>query len=309
MNELLHLVARCYERRVNAVESDGWVVSLAARGHNGVVYRAQSDTCILAAKVSNIDGRDRAGREKKALAAIGALQDRGVPEVIATASRPNGLGIDVVLMTWCEGTPLHASPPTTSPLWERIVHALAEIHNLPIVEPLPEAVLGVSPRQVVEDMRVRLVPSDDQLFARAARSVPDTLPPGPRSVIHCDANLENVLVADDGSITIVDWENAGLGDPCFDVGDLLASPALVTRDPAELAPLAKLHAQLAGDERLVERTLLYSQLMIAWWVIRLRQELRSPVPRLDGVKRHDVVALQELLAVYEKRAESLFQAS
>jgi len=116
----------------------------------------------------------------------------------------------------------------------------------------------------------------------------------------------SLVLVDETGVTILDWENSGWGDPCFDVGDLVASPKLLGRDVEELEQLIELHAERLGDARLAARTRAHARLMVAWWVVRLQQELSAPTPRLEGVHRPDERTMEELLASYERWATELF---
>lgn len=55
------------------------------------------------------------------------------------------------------------------------------------------------------------------------------------SVVHGDANRENALVDDRGSITIIDWTDTTLGCPAVDL-DLLIGVGDSAADPAEVVP-------------------------------------------------------------------------
>jgi Ser/Thr protein kinase RdoA (MazF antagonist) len=50
------------------------------------------------------------------------------------------------------------------------------------------------------------------------------------AAVHGDLQLDNVLIDVRGSITFVDWEYAGCGDPAWDVGTL--AQELISRSPA-----------------------------------------------------------------------------
>lgn len=307
MKDLAGFIAGCHRDGVERADYGEWTIELAARGFNGIVYRARADDDDLAAKVSRLDDRDRVGREVDALETLGALGYTGVPKLVGAIREIEDMPVAVVLMGWRQGEPLAAPPAPGSSVWAHVVRALAEIHMLEPVggSSLRDAVLGLSLDQVVEDM-LRRTHGSSELVVRAAEGVPRSLPPARRSLIHCDANLRNVLVDHDGAVTVLDWENAGWGDPCFDVGDLLASPQLLALDAQRFEPLIELHAELLGDPQLADRSRAYARLMIAWWVVRLRRELHTPSPRLDGVQRMTEGALQDLLSAYEARAELLF---
>ena len=306
MRELARLVARTYQDGLSSAESSGWTISEEARGYNGIVFRARSVDQDLAAKVSQIDERDRAGRELDALALLGDSQLRIAPEPIGVVRSPDGIPVAILLASWLPGTPVEHAPPTDSDVWLTLAESYASIHALELSAhtSLRPAVLGVDLKHVVDDMRRRVSGTSDPLIAAAEASISATLPTGQsRRLIHCDANLANVLRAE--SLMIVDWENSGWGDPCFDVANIIMTPQLADRSLDDWEPLFVKHAELLGDPMLAERTHAHARVMAAWWVIRLRQEIAAPTPRLSGVERSDLQTQEELLEKCEERASAL----
>jgi aminoglycoside phosphotransferase (APT) family kinase protein len=64
------------------------------------------------------------------------------------------------------------------------------------------------------NMRNYLVDGDAALLARLQRDRPT---PVEARLIHGDFNLENVLLADDGTISVIDWSGGAVGDPRYDI--------------------------------------------------------------------------------------------
>jgi hypothetical protein len=104
-------------------------------------------------------------------------------------------------------------------------------------------------------------------------------------------------------VTIVDWENSGRGDPCFDVANVVSTPQLAGHDLSGWDGLFAEHAELLGDASLADRTRAHARVMSAWWVVRLHQELTAPTPRLPGIERQQGV--EQLAALCEVRAAEL----
>jgi hypothetical protein len=282
------------------------VVEEAAHGANGIVFRARSGPVALAATVSQVDGRGRAARELAALTAMAAAD-------LGRAPRPLGVtrldGVDVLFSEWCDGLPLPEAPPPGTEVWERVAEAYAEVRGRCDATGLEPTVLGVDFAQVVEDLRRRLRlfddPDGERVASAAERSVPADLPPARPALVHCEASLANFLLGEDGELTIVDWENSGSGDACFDPANVVTAPQHAQHPPEAWDGLFVRHAQALGDERLAGRTRAHARVMAAWWVVRLRQEQAAPTRRLAGVAALAGDLLGERLQRCEERAAAV----
>jgi aminoglycoside phosphotransferase (APT) family kinase protein len=181
---------------------------------------------VLAAKVSQVDERERAARED---AALRLLADAG----LGYAPAPQGVvwvdGLDVVFSEWVEGRPLEEAPQSDSPVWRAVVDAYAEVHRGSDPRSLAPTVLGIGLPQIVEDMRRRLRLFDDgdgdRVVDLARRRIPDDLPTPRHALVHCEASLANFLRGSGRSLSIDDWENSGLGDACFDPANIVLAPS------------------------------------------------------------------------------------
>lgn len=132
--------------------------------------------------------------------------------------------------------------------WGRLADLLAALHRsgasieapardevlLDIVRDEDQIVQLCSPRQVVAYRG--LSPRIDAVISAA-----------PRALIHGDCHLENVVVAGDGSLRLVDWQSAGEGpaaaDLAFALTRAITSPVAVPREEAIIA-----YARAAGRE-------------------------------------------------------------
>lgn len=256
--------------------------------------------------MSQVDERGRAAREH---AALSALSEAGLERAPAAYGIVRSDGLDVLFSEWREGEPLDDAPPPESPAWRDVVDAYAEVHGRCDPGSLRPTVLGVDLAQVVEDMRARLRLFDDgegtRVVEAAERRIPDRLPPRRRALVHCEASLANFVRAADGSLTIVDWENSGLGDACFDPANIVLAPQHAHRELAAWDELFVRHARLLGDEGLARRTRAHAEVLAAWWVVRLRQERAAPTPRLAGVASAVRDSLEQRLSACEERAAAV----
>ena len=311
LDDLATIVAHCYRDGEGSARANGWEVEEVTRGSNGIVFRVRSDAEDLAAKVSQLDERDRAGRELAAFELLARRRVAVAPEPKGVVRSPDGVPVAVLFAGWRSGAPVKKPPEPEAPVWRPILEAYAAVHRVELDgTALRPAMLGVDVQQVVEDMRARARLNGDTasepLIDAAAGSLEPTLSTSrARRLVHCDANLANVLL-DGERTTIVDWENSGWGDPCFDVANIVMTPQLADRSLAEWEPLFVAHAELLGDAALADRTRAHARLMAAWWVVRLRQELTAPTPRLPGVARFRDSSTKERLALCEQRAHALF---
>lgn len=158
-----------------------------------------------------------------------------------------------------EGTPLVA---TTSPadLAERMGRAVAEIHAFPVDR--AAALLATGPAssswwsgyedlwEVVEEVALPELEADlaDAVRRHLGRLLDDR-PAFEPTLVHDDLGPEHILVRADGSIGLIDFEDATVGDPAIDLTWLVAA----------LGPGA-LPALLAGrdlGDRLGERLWVY----------------------------------------------------
>ena len=70
-----------------------------------------------------------------------------------------------------------------------------------------------------EKSKTRELPVVDEVHRRLEARIPEQ---GPAAIVHGDYRLDNMILADDGSVAaVVDWELCTLGDPLADVGLLM----------------------------------------------------------------------------------------
>ena len=179
-----------------------------------------------------------------------ALADAGylVPRVVDVCTDATVLGGAFTLMHYVAGQTLLAAMTRPAMLW-RAPHLLASAHaRLHALDPLPilravekAGVPSSLPR--TEDVLVRLhartqvrgleglLPGCTWLTAHRPPAV------GRARILHWDFHPGNVLVANGAVTGVIDWPNAGLGEPAADVATTrvlltmgpLHAPALVRR--------------------------------------------------------------------------------
>src|SRR5262249_43962750 len=159
-----------------------------------------------------------------------ALADAGylVPRVVDVCTDATVLGGAFTLMHYVEGQTLLTAMTRPSMLW-RAPHLLASAHaRLHALDPLPILMAlekaGVpSSLTRIEDVLVRLqartqvrgleglLPGCAWLAAHRPPAI------GRASILHGDFHPGNVLVANGAVTGVIDWPNAGLGEPAADV--------------------------------------------------------------------------------------------
>ena len=111
-------------------------------------------------------------------------------------------------------------------------------------------------RKQLDASRSREIPGIDELHEKLGATIPE---PGAPAIVHGDYRLDNVLVAEDGSLTaVLDWEMATLGDPLVDLGLMLvykeqpvigdAVPATSAEGFPDSAELVKMYAAKTGRD-------------------------------------------------------------
>ena len=98
---------------------------------------------------------------------------------------------------------------------------------------------------------------------------------------HGDGNVSNVLIAEDGSVLLVDWDRAGDMDPFEDLGSLLAE--LAPQEPEARALFERWHGSM--DEGLLSRAMLYGAADdLRWGLIAATLAATSPRTSLEFLK-------------------------
>ena len=220
------------------------------------------------------------------------------------------------------GPPLLAADPETGVLVMADVSATHRTGTLDRVD--PDAVLGsiIAAKQAFQRSPALGRPTDAfaevERFAGAARAAGASLPQdiawllasiaevgaaiaacGRDSVpAHGDGNVSNVLIAEDGSVLLVDWDRAGDMDPFEDLGSLLAE--LAPQEPEARAIFERWHGSM--DEGLLARAMLYGAADdLRWGLIAATLAATSPRTSLEFLKFANWRFLRCRMAVRDPR--------
>ncbi|HEX2171170.1 MAG TPA: aminoglycoside phosphotransferase family protein [Dehalococcoidia bacterium] len=213
---------------------------------------------------------DKAAREEAALRQVGRF---GLPAPAVHAAGP-----DWTLVDWIHGEPLGDHDAVTDgdvPAAQHLAGVLARLHRLPLPDgPFPRP----SPGEVINTIhRWSAGLGNDRLTQAIRRVVPP--PAGKPAFIHGDRNRTNVLVSADHQIAgLIDWEDAAIADPRFDVGRAAAS--LARLDPALAASfLAAYEAEWGAP--VVDLAQWLALLAVQRWT--MIELLRTRRPRADQI--------------------------
>lgn len=263
-----------------------WQLTPIAGGANNRVYRAQSTNADYAIKWTIRDERRRAWREYQALQIVAEFDRSLAPQAVwldeANFAQP------VVVQTWID-FPALTSIPQDSAQWQGLIShywALRQITQTSTTLELPKATLNmtsVADGKALIEQHCAKIPTDqlpiaveNLLIWLETWAVPE-LPSLPMSLCRVDSNWRNFLATPKGFVS-VDWENAGWGDPSFDIVDLMTHPAYA-EVPVEHWPwFAQAYCSFGDDPWAAQRIEIYRTLMLIWWVVRWQRYLYE-VPR------------------------------
>lgn len=188
-------------------------------------------------------------REHRLLAALSAL-DFPVPRPLALCMDADVIGAIFYVMEFSRGRAYangalpDFDPATRRRMYEQLVDALADLHNIdPVAADLSDFGKpgNYFERQVARwtrqyrDSQTDYIPQMERLIA----FLPETLPDQSRtSIVHGDYRIDNVVFDGDGTLSaVLDWELATLGDPLADFSYLAMQWAMPADGGAGLAGL------------------------------------------------------------------------
>ena len=307
MEQILTAVERAIQNEQDELTDGDLRLTRIYGGMNGIIYRV-NDWCV---KVRKRDERNRALREHQTLQALDGFSV--APEPLGYYPNLDTFPGDVVISTWVDGVVLDDLSDAPFDVWERIMTTLSIIHSItPDVAPhITDAVVPTrSTDDLVAEIERRLsMLSDGQLghITKAEMGLlwekfkSETTPHHSTSdgLIVCDVNSNNLI--DDGEhVLIVDWENAGWGDPAIDMADLLVRPNFVGLPDDKHMRIIEIYAN--GDSAIIERILAYERLMQFMWLILSTRGFSDNQPeRFKGTRQHSLETMLSQQKLYLER--------
>ena len=203
------------------ITNRNYLVSAAGLAERYVIRLAGNDTHLL--------GISREVEHAATVAAAGV----GVgPEVVAFV-RPEGY----LVTRFIEGSPVSMELVHSTAVLARIADSIRRIHDGPAIPGLFVPFRIVEAYRALAMARGVRVPAEYELAQSIARRIELAFLTSPVELRPCHNDLLNANFIDDGSrIRIVDWEDAGMGDPFFDLGNFSINHELTPdEDEAVLA--------------------------------------------------------------------------
>ncbi len=183
--------------------------------------------------------REKAIREFKTYEFLQAYPDIPVPKPLYLDADGDILGLSGIVTGFAKGKQIEAQPESLH--WTRIctkaARMLAKIHAVPIdsavqdylMDGNTEGVWFIKSGEVPDYMRSH---PDGARVWQAVHELRPNLPPVKPALVHIDFWSGNLLWENDQISAIVDWEEAGYGDPGLDVAYCLMELYLEGMDTA-----------------------------------------------------------------------------
>lgn len=196
-------------KELRRILGDDWEITPAG-GQTGEAYIARS-------------GEQKLFLKRNSSPFLAVLSAEGiVPRLLWTKRLENG---DVITAQhWLNGRELRANEMKS----EAVAELLQKIHRseplLAMLKRLGKKAL--TPNVILENIAERISATSFQKRAAEEafsflRETVGQIQFAPRVVCHGDVNHNNWLLSEDGSLYLIDWDNAIVADPVLDVGTLL----------------------------------------------------------------------------------------
>jgi thiamine kinase-like enzyme len=220
------------------ITNRNFLITVAGRPERYVIRLAGNDTHLL--------GISREVEHAATVAAAGV----GVGPEVSAFIRPEGY----LVTRFIEGSPVSDQAVHRPETLRRVGDSLRRIHDGP---PIPGLFI---PFRIVEAYRALAaargvaIPPEYELAMAFARRIELVFLTNPVELRPCHNDLLNANFIDDGArIRIVDWEDAGMGDPFFDLGNFSVNHGLA---PDEDAEVLRAYEQDVRSDRLARLTLM-----------------------------------------------------
>jgi len=200
--------------------------------------------------------------------AINMELDRAAERKAMQAARPTGLVPDIIwvneargiLVTeFIEGQPLSSAAYSDPMSWPALGEALGQLHALvpdvPVIDFAARAELYAS---LATDGAAMQLAAEVAELANRWCSNADRF-----ALCHNDPGPSNIISTPDG-LRLIDWEYAGLGEPCFDLAAAIATHEL---DSAATQHLLAAYGYSVEPDLLAGCSALYDRLAILWLMV------------------------------------------
>lgn len=325
MDSLLPALKHALELEQDHIIHHQWAFTRVYGGMNGIIFHvnnSQSPNKPMAVKIRKRDARQRALREFSALDLLSSAHQQLAPDPIQLVTdNPDFIG-DVIVMSWVEGDVLDNLSHASRDLWKSVLQTLSQIHAYP--------------QQSIKGLTKRFPIASTSDLLREIQSRYDNLPDGQlgemtkaemgmlldefrdealKTSYHTeqlkltiyDTNPANMIL-NNRRVTIVDWENAGWGDPAFDIADLLVRPNCSHLLPSMRDWIVTHYADISQSPEIINRVIQYQRLMLIFWLLLTsRGFMQQTVTRLKGTRQFTSEQTLEQQRHYIQRIETARQ--
>lgn len=231
------------------------------------------------------------------------------PRVRLTAAGQSVGTIDqwaVLVVSYIEGATLIPEPRQLG----RLAQAVARLHMLPSVTLAQAQPARCHPATITTALHqltayeARIPPAFSTLVAELRVSMEvllQSVGDGPLCLTHGDCWYQNAIQRSDGGVTLIDWDNVGVGLPLLDLGGMLLTSHFDLRQPLLLEPSApKIAAIVHGYQQLRPITAWEQALLAEGMRFLLAVQLGSYLANATLVEHPEFpYVLQKLQARYD----------
>lgn len=127
---------------------------------------------------------------------------------------------------------------------EKIGVLMAQLHSLPISSEIPNSIWNVidgrnSINQNIQNLSGEKIDHWDEIIPQLKQAfdgLPDLINL-PKVLIHTDIGPNNSIESPDGKLSLIDWDDGGLGQSVIDIGNVLSQVLISFKDKKSLEPI------------------------------------------------------------------------
>ncbi|NDJ84447.1 MAG: phosphotransferase [Chloroflexi bacterium] len=298
--------------------ANNWTLTTISAGEKRTILSAMpDDPAVLPVVAIKLRHGGDSGDVSREYAVLSALWDFGLriaPRPFYASETPPALDAPILISEWIPGAPLGQPPAVNEEdRWHRIMALLGVANNLPFAKyanTIPLKGSGAqAPSDIIAGLKAELRtlstahPAYEALTGLTTRVEVQVAPQWnmapPFTLNHLDPQPHH-FIWDGHHLRLVGWDQADWTDTAYAVGQLCAHPAYEEVPGSHWVWYRWELARLTKDEYLIPRATTYTNLLRAWWAVKLHIE----AAHIEDAKRHKRLAAQA--ERYRKAAERAF---